>query len=202
MRVQPPSLILLIMSYPDEYNPEQPSGMKWLFENQEVVQADTRLQELIERSNWSREDEDYVRSVEERFRVFDMDSFYRVQGHRWLLFHPDAMAHNGFLQRAFTNLQNGYPLPARDLETLNRTVWRFMSEDDRKAAGGARREAERCFGGPVRRRHVPRTPPSVAGYPFEVAEAYLNYHRADADMFAAHYYPPRHNREPPPRSYQ
>lgn len=199
---------------PNEYDPTDPSYAQepsnpqrtWLQQTPELVASSNHLRGLLEKPDnlWERQDYEHVEELEKRFQVYDMDSFYRVQGHQWLLYNPEACDQNGFLARIFQNLQQGHTIPARELDTLNRTVWKFMDEEERAAAAHARRDAEGHYGRsePVRRRprrQQQQPPPTVAGYPFEIAEAYLNCHRADADHFATDYFAQR--RAPPRPSY-
>jgi len=194
----------------EEYDPTQPSICRltpepeWLLDNPHVVEQDTRLQELVRAETWTPDDKSYVHHIIGQFSVHDMPSFFRVQAHQWILYNMDVLGQNKFLDRMFDKMRRGEGFSARDADTLKRTVWRLMSDTDRRVASASRRDAERLYGRMERpRRQRPRmaqdgvtsiwahrgqwprmAPPMVAGYPFELAEAYLNYHRSDLDRFA------------------
>ena len=187
----------------EEYDPEQPAirqvtpERQWLSDNPHVVAQDRRLQQLFRDTSWTADDESYAQHVIGQFNVHDMPSFFRVQAHQWILYNMHVLQQNDFLARMFEKMRQGEGFSERDADTLNRTVWRFMSDDDRRAASGSRRDAESRYGRMERpKRQRPQN--MIAGYPTEIAEAYLNYHRADVDRFALSYRRPRYNAVPPP----
>lgn len=180
------------MSLPDQCA----DASEWLSQNPEVLGVDDTLPDLLARDPESWDDAELARvqKLRDWFEVHDMESFYRVQGHRWLLRHPELLERNAFAARAFQSLQRLLPLTSRDQHTLDRTVWKFMSEEERADASASRRAAERQFGTSHLRRRPPRSRPPVvplppvAGFPYDVAAAYMAYHRADAEHFMAYYF--------------
>ena len=190
----------------EEYDPEQPTirqvtpERQWLSDNPHVVAQDGRLQQLFRDTSWTTDDESYAQHIIGQFNVHDMPSFFRVQAHQWILCNMHVLQQNDFMARIFEKMRRGQGFSARDADTLNRTVWRLMSDDDRRAASSSRRDAESRYGRMERPKRQ-RVQSTVAGYPAEIAEAYLNYHRADVDRFALSYFEqrrPRYNAVPPP----
>ena len=188
----------------EKYDPDQPAIRQvtperhWLSDNPHVVAQDHRLQQLFRNGSWTSDDEAYVQHIIGQFNVHDMPSFFRVQAHQWILYNMHVLQQNDFLARMFDKMHRGEGFSERDADTLNRTVWRLMSDDDRRVASSGRRDAERRYGRMERPEHRQRRArPTVAGYPVEIAEAYLNYHRADVDQFALSYFEqqrhPRYN---------
>lgn len=194
----------------DEYDSKQPelsSEHRWLADNPHVISQDSRLQQLFRDSEWTEDDMAYASHIQGQFAIHDMPSFFRVQAHQWILYNMEALRQNDFLARMFEKMRQGQGFSTRDADTLNRTIWSLMNDDDRHAASRARREAERQYGRMERPQRRQSRRPTVAGYPFEIAEAYLNYHRADANQFALSQFEqgrsqrshqPQYNAVPPP----
>lgn len=167
---------------------------EWIRAHSLLRQSNARINTLAEQDDWSADDEAYVARVVQRFAVKDMPSFYRNQAIDWLTQHPESCQQNDFLANVYQKILRGEEdLAPGELDALNRTIWRFMSDDERRVASANRRNAERNFGRmPTyqrRRRPRPRNDPApeVAGFPFHVAEAYIRYHAHDVGRFAAHY---------------
>ncbi len=168
----------------------------WLDDHTDLVSVNERLESLYGKDQWTDADRTYVKSLRLVFEVKDMPSFYRNQAYEWLCAHPAIRDENDFLANMYQKLQRGEVLQFKQSDSLNRGVWKFMTDYERNEARDNRVAAQSRYGksqrAPPKRQHhdqgyyQPR--PTVAGYHFEIAEAYLDYHRAAADAFAGDYY--------------
>ena len=188
--------------------PQRDPDREWLEDHTDLVAVNERLERLYGQQEWSNADRTYVKSLKNVFEVRDMPSFYRNQAYAWLSSHPVIRDDNDFLANMHQKLQRGEVLQFKQSDSLNRGVWKFMTEYERTEARNNRVQAQARYGKsdrPNRQRQGyggGYQRPTVAGYPFEIAEAYLDYHRADADAFAGDYFhrqqrPQYHNTAPP-----